>query len=150
VVASRLDESGSTSRGHGACRRSGSPCAAGSTVLALGLILSGCATPGAEDDVAGKIERYYALHAIEEAGKCPQPEIAAITKRKVQESAGDQTVLRIRYSYFDDSADDAPGWKRVLITPRPCTGFAERDFTLVRQKTGYVVTAMSGERHEAP
>jgi hypothetical protein len=119
-------------------------------LLALGLILSGCATPGAEDDVAGKIERYYASHAIEEAGKCPEPEIAAITKRKVQQSAGDETVLRIRYSYFDDSVDDTPAWKSVLITDRPCTGFAERDFTLVRQKTGYVVSAMSGEQHAAP
>jgi hypothetical protein len=119
------------------------------TVLA-GLTLAGCATPGAEDDVAGKIERYYALHAIEEGGDCPRPEIAAITKRKVQESTGDQTVLRIRYSYFDDTADDTPAWKRVLIAERPCTGFAERDFTLVRQKTGHVVTAMSGEQREAP
>jgi hypothetical protein len=119
-------------------------------LLALGLALSGCATPGAEDDVAGKIERYYAAHAIEEAGECPQPEIAAITKRKVQQSAGDETVLRIRYSYFDDSVDDTPAWKTVLISERPCTGFAERDFTLVRQKTGYVVSAMSGEQHQAP
>jgi hypothetical protein len=133
-----------------ACGSKRSSPAAGALTLALGLILSGCATPGAEDDVAGKIERYYALHAIEEAGRCPRPEIAAITKRKMQASAGDQAVLRIRYSYFDDTVDDASAWKSVLIAERPCTGFAERDFTLVRQKTGYVVTAMSGEQREAP
>jgi hypothetical protein len=119
-------------------------------MVLAGLTLAGCATPGAEDDVAGKIERYYAQHAIEEEGKCPRPEIAAVTKRKVQSSAGDQTVLRVRYSYFDDTVDDASAWKSVLIAERPCTGFAERDFTLVRQKTGYAVTAMSGEQREAP
>lgn len=118
--------------------------------LALGLLLAGCAMPGARDDVAGKIGRYYAEHAIEEAGECPQPEIGDISRRKVVESATDQTVLRVRYSYFDASVDDAPVWRRVLITSRPCTGTAERDFTLARRPTGYVVTGMSGEQHEAP
>lgn len=117
---------------------------------ALGLLLAGCVAPGPQDDVAGKIERYYAAHAIEEGGTCPQPEIGAITRRKVLESSTDQTVLRVRYSYFDDSVDDAPVWQRVLITPRPCTGFAERDFTLARRPTGYVVTGMSGKQHRAP
>jgi len=119
--------------------------------LALGLLLVGCAVvPGPRDDLAEKIQAHYAERAIEEGGACPQPEIASITRRKVMESAAEQTVLRVRYSYFDDSADDTPAWQRVLITDRPCTGFAERDFTLARRATGYVVTGMSGEQREEP
>jgi len=33
----------------------------------------------------------------------------------------------------------------VLLAERPCTGFAERDFTLERGRLGYKVVGMSGE-----
>jgi hypothetical protein len=113
------------------------------------LLLAGCATVGApEDDVAAKIRNYYALHASEEDGACPSPEIASITKRKVQETAGDRTVLRVRYSYFDPSRGSTDKWPQVLIASHACTGFAERDFTLEQAKLGYRVVAMSGPQRD--
>ena len=113
------------------------------------LLLAGCATPGApEDDLAAKIRAYYGAHASEEAGACPTPEIASITKRKVQQTAGATTVLRVRYSYFDPSQGSTDKWPQVLIASRACTGFAERDFTLERAKLGYRVVAMTGPQRE--
>jgi hypothetical protein len=110
------------------------------------LLLGGCATPGApEDDLAAKIRDYYALHASEQDGACPSPEIASITKRKLEQSAPGRTVLRVRYSYFDPSRGSTSAWMpSVLLAPRACTGFAERDFTLEQAKLGYRVIAMSG------
>lgn len=61
----------------------------------------------APDRLAGKLEDYYASHAVEEDGRCPTPEIAAVTKRKVLTRSADQTTLRVRYSYFDPSAGGA-------------------------------------------
>jgi hypothetical protein len=117
--------------------------------LAAGL-LAGCATTGAPpDDVEGKIRTYYAAHASEEDGACPSPEIASITKRKVQQSAGARTVLRVRYSYFDPGQGSTPAWMpSVLLAPRACTGFAERDFTLEQATLGYRVVAMSGPERD--
>ena len=118
------------------------------TLIVLGLaigLLAGCATIGAPaDDLAAKIRDYYAAHATEEDGACPSPEIASITKRKLQQSAGARTVLRVRYSYFDPSRGSTDKWPQVLIASRACTGFAERDFTLEQAKLGYRVVAMSG------
>ena len=109
-------------------------------------LLVGCASPIVEDDLQGKLARYYAAHAIEEDGACPSPEISTVTRRKVIESGGNRTVLRVRYGYFDPSVEDEADWPRVLITDRPCTGFAERDFTLEERRTGYAVMDMSGPR----
>ncbi len=110
------------------------------------VLLTGCATSGAPpDDVAAKIRDYYAAHATEEDGACPSPEIASITKRKVERSAADRSVLRVRYSYFDPSRGSTPAWMpNVLLAPRACTGFDERDFTLEQTTLGYRVVAMSG------
>jgi hypothetical protein len=122
-------------------------------VIGLGLaalLLAGCTATGAPpDDVEGKIRNYYAAHATEEDGACPSPEIASITKRKVQESAGARTVLRVRYSYFDPSRGSTPAWMpSVLLAPRACIGFAERDFTLEQAKLGSRVVAMSGPQRD--
>ena len=76
----------------------------------------------------------------------PTPEIASVTKRKVLQSGAEQTLLRVRYSYFDPSRSGAASWSQVLIASKPCTGFAERDFTLERAKLGYRVVDMSGPR----
>lgn len=112
-------------------------------------LLAGCASIGApEDDLAAKIRDYYAAHASEEAGACPSPEIASITKRKVLQSAASRTVLRVRYSYFDPSQGSTDKWPQVLIASRACTGFAERDFTLEQAKLGYRVVAMSGAQRD--
>jgi hypothetical protein len=119
------------------------------TILPLGfagLLLAGCATTESPDEVRGKIERYYAAHATEQDGACPTPEMASVTRRKVLESDADTTRLRVRYSYFDPSRAGESIWSRVLITERPCTGVAERDFTLEQTTLGYRVIGMSGPR----
>ena len=84
-------------------------------------------------------QSYYAGVATEEEGACPSPEIASVTHRKVLESSAERTLLRVRYSYFDPSRDDDASWQQVLLAERPCTGFAERDFTLERGRLGYKV-----------
>jgi hypothetical protein len=38
----------------------------------------------------------------------------------------------------------------VLQVERPCTGVAERDFTLVRGRIGYQVVEMSGPVRDQP
>lgn len=118
-------------------------------VLVLGSLV-GCTSMGPRDDLGVEVARYYAEHAIEEDGRCPSPEIATVTKRKVLASSGETTRLRVRYSYFDPSAPGATDWTRVLRAERPCTGFAERDFTLARGPLGYQVVEMSGPVREQP
>jgi hypothetical protein len=102
------------------------------------------------DDLAAELKRYYAEHASEEDGRCPTPEIASVTRRKVLGSSAEVTQLRVRYSYFDPSAPGASDWTRVLVAQRPCTGVAERDFTLVSTDLGYKVMQMSGPVREQP
>jgi hypothetical protein len=114
--------------------------------IALALALAGCASLGEPDELQQKLQSYYAAHAGEEDGACPRPEIASVTHRKVLESGAERTLLRVRYSYFDPSRDDDASWQQVLLAERPCTGFAERDFTLERGRLGYKVVGMSGER----
>jgi hypothetical protein len=114
--------------------------------IALALALAGCASLGEPDELQQKLQSYYAAHASEEDGACPRPEIASVTHRKVLESGAERTLLRVRYSYFDPSRDDDASWQQVLLAERPCTGFAERDFTLERGRPGYKVVGMSGER----
>ncbi len=114
--------------------------------IGLALALAGCASLGEPDELQQKLESYYAGAAAEEDGACPQPEIASITHRKVLESSAERTRLRVRYSYFDASREGDASWQEVLLADRPCTGFAERDFTLERGTLGYQVVDMSGER----
>ena len=118
-------------------------------LLALGC-LAGCTTTPPPDDVTTKITQYYAEHASEEGGRCAEPEIASVTKRKVLARSGEVTHLRVRYSYFYASAPGATDWTRVLQAPRACTGVAERDFTLVSTDLGYKVMQMSGPVREQP
>ena len=109
------------------------------------LALSGCALRDPPpDELATKIQSYYAAHAIEEDGGCPSPEIGGVVRRKVLESSSARTVLRVRYSYFDPSRAGGTDWLRIFDADKACTGFAERDFTLERTKLGYVVIGMSG------
>jgi hypothetical protein len=118
-------------------------------LLVMGLValaVAGCASMGEPDELQLKIQDYYAAQAIEEDGACPTPEIASVTKRKVLESGAERTLLRVRYSYFDPSRSGTVSWSQVLIASKPCTGFAERDFTLERAKLGYRVVDMSGPR----
>ena len=110
------------------------------------VLLAGCAGMSEPDELQLKIQDYYAAQATEEEGACPTPEIASVTKRKVLESGAEKTLLRVRYSYFDPSQGGTASWSQVLIASKPCTGFAERDFTLERAKLGYRVVDMSGPR----
>jgi hypothetical protein len=119
--------------------------------VGAGVLLVGCtALPPLQDRLAEEIAQYYAENASEEDGRCPSPEIASVTKRKVLASGGGATTLRVRYSYFDPSVPGAADWSRVLVAERACTGFAERDFTLERGDLGYRVVAMSGPLRERP
>ena len=117
-------------------------------LVPIGLLvpLAGCASPTPPDTLLPALQRYYAEHAVEEGGACADPALASIAQRKVISASGDATVLRVRYSYVDASVADETDWERVLLRDRKCAGMAERDFTLVRRKTGYAVTEMSGER----
>src|SRR5688500_4660491 len=90
-------------------------------VVAGALLLVGCtALPPPQDDLAAEVARYYAAHASEKDGRCTAPEIASVTKRKVLASSAEATRLRIRYSYFDPSAEGATDWTRVLRAERAC------------------------------
>jgi hypothetical protein len=126
----------------------------GRRARAAGLIalaqLVGCTSVAPQDDLAAEIQRYYAEHASEEDGRCATPEIASVTRRKVLGSSAEVTQLRVRYSYFDPSAPGASDWTRVLVAERPCTGVAERDFTLVSTDLGYKVMQMSGPVRAQP
>ena len=120
-------------------------------IISVALLLVGCtALPPPQDRLAEEIAQYYAKNASEEDGRCPAPEIASVTKRKVLASGGGATTLRVRYSYFDSSVPGAADWTRVLVAERECTGFAERDFTLERGELGYRVVEMSGPVRERP
>ena len=108
----------------------------------------GCANPFVEEDLGAEIRRYYAAHATEQDGACPNPRIASITAPKPLPTEEPPTTLTVRYSYFDASVEETPDWSHVLVADRACTGFAEREFTLVRRKTGTQVIDMSGERRQ--
>jgi hypothetical protein len=118
-------------------------------LLAMACVV-GCTSMAPRDDLAAEVAQYYAAHASEEDGHCTSPEIASVTKRKVLASSTEATRLRVRYSYFDPSAPGATDWTRVLRAERACTGFAERDFKLVRGPLGYQVVEMSGPVREQP
>ena len=142
----RVRRADGAARGHGWAE----PRARAAGLLVLGC-LTGCTTTPPPDDVTTKITQYYAEHASEEGGRCAEPEIASVTKRKVLGSSGEVTHLRVRYSYFDPSQGSTPAWMpSVLQAPRACTGVAERDFTLVSTDLGYKVMQMSGPVREQP
>jgi hypothetical protein len=114
-------------------------------------LLAGCvASPVVVDDLEGRIKAYYDAHAIEEGGECETPKISSVTMRRMVEAGPEQTVMRVRYNYFDPGVGDVATWRQVLIADRACTGTAERDFTFVERKTGYEVVGMSGEHRGAP
>lgn len=124
--------------------------AKGGAVL-LALALAGCATPEpGQDDLVDKVGAYYAAHAVEEDGRCPSPRMESIVRRKVLASRADQTVLHVRYSYYDPTDDEAGDLRNLFVSDKPCTGIAERDFTLVPSPLGYRVQAMSGPQRQTP
>ena len=127
---------------------SGARVARASGLLAIASLVACSTLPPPQDPLAQDIARYYAQNAVEEDGRCPSPEIASVTKRTVLARSRDATTLRVRYSYFDESAPATTDWARVLRAERECTGFAERDFTLARGPLGYQVVEMSGPARE--
>lgn len=109
----------------------------------------GCTWPIESADPAAAIKRYYATHASEASGACPQPQIASIVARETLQSEGARTIWKVRYSWFDPSVDEASNWPYLLTAERACTGFGEREVTLLRRRTGYVVLDMTGERRQS-
>jgi hypothetical protein len=126
------------------------PEIARAAVLLVVLAAIACSSLPPQDDLAAEIGRHYADNASEEDGRCPSAAIATVTERKVPASGAESTTLRVRDSYFDESARAATDWATVLRAERACTGFAERDFTLVRGPLGYEVVEMSGPAREEP
>jgi len=124
--------------------RQGSWFAAGLVALAA----AGCVSPFVEDDLGAEIRRYYAAHATEQDGACPSPQIASILAPEPLPTDAVPSTLVVRYSYFDPSVEQTPDWPHVLVAERACTGFGEREFTLVRRKTGTQAIDMSGERRK--
>jgi hypothetical protein len=118
----------------------------GASLATLGM--AGCTRPAPEGDLASAIATYYAAHAVEEEGRCPSPRIESITKRKVLASSAKTTVLHVRYSYYDPSHEGANDLDQLFVRDKPCTGFAERDFTFAPTKLGHRIHAMSGPRQD--
>ncbi len=108
-------------------------------------LLAGCA-PSLESAHFGpskllrtKIERYYALHASEERGRCNRPYIDAMTKVDVIEDVPERLVVDVRYRYLDRLRDEDPSSDRKV-----CFGFASRTFTMMPNGGNIVVADMSG------
>jgi hypothetical protein len=144
----RLESKRGGNKGQGVARVAARSAGAAGLLAALALV--GCSSLPPRDDLAAEIAEHYASHASEEDGRCASPEIATVTKRKVLASSAESTTLRVRYSYFDPSAVAGTDWTRVLQAERPCTGVAERDFTLARGQLGYQVVGMSGPVRDQP
>ena len=115
------------------------------------LAMTGCAFGSAGDPgLALAIKEHYAAHATEEQGACRNPKIDTIEERRLLEkSKGGEDVMKVRYSYFDPSADMDADWSKLVYLSQPCGGIAERRFVLAHDDRGYRVIAMSGERHGA-
>ena len=116
--------------------------------LIMVLLLAACAsrvpaTGFAQPEAIERlIERYYERNASEENRTCLTPYIDGLTRVAVVEQQPDRLVLNARYFYRDrlkdDSGNDGVG--------RECTGYAERQFTLVKTDAGLQVAAMSESR----
>jgi hypothetical protein len=111
------------------------------------LLLAGCAsrvpaTGFAEPPAIERtIERYYERNASEENRTCLTPYIDGLTRVAVVEEQPDRLVLDVRYFYRDRFKDD-----RSNGVGSECTGYAERQFTLVKTDAGLGVAAMSPSR----
>jgi len=119
--------------------------------LVAGAVLAGCASAsGASSELESKsaieaaIKQHYSGNASERHGRCLHPYIEAITGIEVLEDS-EYLVADVRYRFRDrlrdDDAEDQAGV--------PCTGFAERRFTIARTEDGPEVVDMTGETEEA-
>jgi len=116
-------------------------------LLSISLLLAGCNLPG--PSLAGyeglqlQVTRYYETHASEKGGTCLMPRLRAITQSEVLQDTDEQLVLRVRYSWYDDTFER----QRPGIAFRTCDGFAERVFT-IDKSSGLQVVEMTGPRRE--
>lgn len=118
--------------------------------LVAGAALAGCASAsgassdfGFEAGIEAAIEQHYSGRASERSGRCLHPFIDAITAVEVLED-NEHLVADVRYFFRDrlrDAGEDQAG--------TPCTGFAERRFTIARTEDGPKVIDMTGEQEEA-
>jgi hypothetical protein len=114
----------------------------------LVLLLIGCAasrvpaTGFAEPKaVEHAVTRYYERNASEEYRTCLTPYMDGLTRVAVVDQQPDRLVLDVGYFYRDRFKDD--GGSGI---GRECTGFAARQFTLVKSAGGVEVAAMSESR----
>jgi hypothetical protein len=95
---------------------------------------------------------YYEAHATEEHGYCPTPYIDGLTQVSVVDNQPNKLVVDVRYFYRDRSKNDRShnqSSNNAMQSgfQRQCTGYAGRQFTLGKGKTGEVeVLDMTGPR----
>ena len=115
--------------------------------LVVILLLAACAsrvpaTGFAEPQALERtIERYYESNASEENQTCLTPYMDGLTNVTVVEEQPDRLVLDVRYFYRDRFKDD-----RSNGVGSECTGYAQRQFTLVKTDAGLGVAAMTDSR----
>lgn len=119
-------------------------------IVALGLVLAGCATRidsahfGPPRELEQVIRRHYERHASEQ-GACFRPFIDGFTRFTVLEDSPDRLVVETRYLFRDRVHNGGQGDGGL----NACTGFAERTFVLGRDAAGAtVVVEMTGDQDE--
>lgn len=115
------------------------------------LVLAGCAaanTLAGREGLVVPVKNYYADNATEKGGICPTPIMRAITQTEVLEETDERLVLRLRYTYQDQSFSSVEVDALGFVQPQSCVGFATRTFTIATGPEGGAaeVLDMSGER----
>lgn len=110
----------------------------------LATALGACGISGPQlagyDGLQIKVVRYYDNHASEKGGQCLRPEMGAITNEAVVEDTKERLVVRLRYSWQDNTYER----RRPGVMFRTCEGFDERDFTIAKNDGRLEVVAMTG------
>jgi hypothetical protein len=118
------------------------------------LLLAGCAdglgrgTPRVDDALVRLIAAHYEALAAEEEGRCLAPVLTGNPIYSVIERDGGQIRVRVSYAYGDREAGRDVSLRRLepeTASEVPCSGFAERDVTAVREAGGWRILEMTGE-----
>ncbi len=129
-------------------------------LLYLGLtvaLVASCATrlPGTSFAEPAALDRamkdYYGAHATEQWGYCLTPYIDGLTQVAVVDNRSDKLVVDVRYFYRDRSKNGRRNKSTNISMQggfgRDCTGYAGRQFTFGKDKTGGIeVLDMTGPR----
>ena len=110
----------------------------------LALALAAChLSPTASETLVGipglmpVVQQYYERRATEENGRCRTPQLDGVLNATIVESAGQRTVIQMRYLYRDQTAE----------LRGACIGFGNRSFTIEQGADGLRVVEMSGDQH---